>query len=170
MRTFKLNSVSLSCADDRDIPPFPIDIEIIEEDTWQLMAADTAAAELDEHPIRLMTSLIDQQPVPPGEVIDKGNQWRPVIFNLDEDPPCRPEWVKSALDRVVDLIEERGINSLSMPLPAYQQHCLSSRSAIRLLLDSLKAVPADKPLNIWLKIPRTALEQVTQELGQQISP
>jgi hypothetical protein len=170
VKTFKLNSVILSCANDLEIPPFSIDIEIVEEDTWQLMAADNAAAELDEHPIRLMTSLIDQQPMTPGDVIEKGNQWRTVIFNLDEDPPCRPEWVKTALERIVELVMQHGINSFSMPLPALQHHCLSPRSATRLLLDNLKTVPADKPLNVWLRTPQTALKQVMQELEQQISP
>jgi hypothetical protein len=170
VRAFKLNSVILSCANDLEIPPFPIEVDIVEEDTWQLMAADTVATDLDEHPIRLMTSLIDQQPATPGEVIEKGNQWRTVIFDLDEDPPCRPEWVKTALERVMELIVQHGINSLSMPLPAYQQHCLSCRSATRLLLDSLQMLPADKSLSVWLKIPGSGLEQVISELERQISP
>lgn len=45
----------------------------------QVLSADPAIRETDEHPIRLVTSLIDQQPLSVGEVFTSGHSWKAVI-------------------------------------------------------------------------------------------
>ena len=131
------------------------------------MAADTTARDFDEHPIRLMTSLIDQKPLSPGEAVIKDKQWRAVLYDLDEEPSCRHEWIRQALGQIVHLIDSKDINSISISLPGVRYDCIGWRLSLELLLSELVAKPGMKPLKIWLMIPQDMMAPVTRELAKQ---
>lgn len=165
MHSFHSDQVELICVSDDEKLPDIIDAEIIEEDTWQVLAADTTARDLDEHPIRLMTSLIDQKPLSPGEVVIKGKQWRAVIYDLDEDPPCNREWTRKALERIHHLLKKQNIDNISVSLPGIRYGCLEWRPSLALVLSELAISPGNKTLKIWLQIPRNRMTDVTRELA-----
>ncbi len=165
MQSFHFDQTELICISDDEKLPDIIDAEIIEEDTWQVLAADTTAGDLDEHPIRLMTSLIDQKPLSPGDVVIKGKQWRAIIYNLDEDPPCNDEWTRQAYNQVHNLVEKKDIRSVSVSLPGVRYGCLEWRSSLALVLSELTINPGKKPLKIWLQVPRSRVADVVRELA-----
>ena len=156
--------MQLICCSDEEKSAFIAEAEIVEEDTWQLMAADITARETDEHPIRLMTSLIDQKPLTPGEVIIRRNEWRAVIFDLDAEPPCTPEWIRKALQHISHLLVSNAISSISLSLPGIRYSCLGWQTSINLVLAELVQASNQIPLVICLYIPSNYLDSVTREL------
>ena len=54
--------------------PFEVEAIAFEEDTWLVMSADPKICEPQEHPIRLMTDLIETQPEPVGSVLIQDSQ------------------------------------------------------------------------------------------------
>jgi hypothetical protein len=162
--SFQFGTVRLICCSEKENPAFIAEAEVVEEDTWQLMAADIAAQETDEHPIRLMTSLIDQKPLTPGEVIIRDKQWRAVIFDLDADPPCTPEWVRKALQHIRQLVVDNAISSISLSLPGIRYGCLEWQISINLVLTELIQVSNQISLDVCLYIPANYLTCVTREL------
>jgi len=160
----RIESVEIYVADDSVKPLIPIDVQIIEEDTWQVLSADASARETDEHPIRLMTSLIDQQPLPVGEVIVSGHRWKAVIADFDQDTMCKREWIDLALQHIHQLTRVKRVKSLQMPLLGYKHGWLTSEESLESLVYSIRN---NKPLQvkrIWLTVTGSILSQVEELL------
>lgn len=97
-------------------PPFPVAMQVIEEDTWRVLSAAPSLKGADTHPVRVMTGLIDQEARQAGEVLVRGRRCLAIIYDLDHDPICRPEWIRQAMGRILERVEEDGIRSLALPL------------------------------------------------------
>ncbi len=65
-------------------PPFDVDAIAYEEDTWLIMSADPKICQPEEHPIRLMTDLINAQPETVGSVRVQGRN--PLRFLASNAP------------------------------------------------------------------------------------
>ena len=87
----------------REDPPFAIDVEVFEEDTWLALSTNTDIIRSPDHPVRVMTRVWEAQPENPGSVTVKlGPPARllAVVHDLDAEPSCTEEWVESALYEV----------------------------------------------------------------------
>ena len=83
--------------------PFEVDALAVEEDTWLIMSAEPTMGDLQEHPIRLMTDLIEARPKPVGSVVVQGRNpmhFMAIVHDVNQDPTCREEWVHSALHAI----------------------------------------------------------------------
>ncbi|MGD2082650.1 MAG: hypothetical protein PVF91_06775 [Chromatiales bacterium] len=144
-------------------PPFPVDTRIVEEDTWRLLSPDPALRPTTEHPIRLMTDLVHDEPAAPGTVLVGRHRWRAVVYDLDRQPICRPEWVAAALGRLLALARERGRRSLALPLLGCRHGPLSWQESLGLLLEAL-AASGPPPERIWVQVGRGLLGPALEAL------
>lgn len=97
--------------------PFDIQAVVIEEDTAMVLSADTNIRIYDEHPIRLMTSLLDHKPEPPGTIVIKGMSpycFYAIVHDFDQNPSFREDWVISAIDVALLKCADLGIQVLAM--------------------------------------------------------
>lgn len=160
----RIESVEIYVADDSVKPLIPIDVQIVEEDTWQVLSADASAKETDEHPIRLMTSLIDQQPLPVGEVIVSGHRWKAVIADFDQDDMCKREWIDLALQHIHQLTGVKQVKSLQMPLLGYKHGWLTCEESLESLVHSIRINKPHPVKRIWLSVTGAALPEVERLL------
>ncbi|MDY7037104.1 MAG: hypothetical protein SV375_13190, partial [Thermodesulfobacteriota bacterium] len=103
----------------QDRPPFLVDAIAAEEDTFLILSADTRIREPNEHPVRLLTRLIETQPETPGSVLVKGgNPLRllAIIHDFNQEPSWREEWIRSSLECIFREIESRRLESIALPL------------------------------------------------------
>jgi len=100
-------------------PLFRVQVLAFEEDTWIIMSANPKTCEPEEHPIRMMTQMIETHPEKVGTVLVRGNnpvRFLAIVHDVDQEPTCREEWVESALMEMFLNAEHLGIQSIGLPL------------------------------------------------------
>lgn len=137
-------------------PPFKVDAIAFEEDTWLMMSADPEIAEPPEHPIRLMTDLIEAQPQPVGSVVVKGKnplQFLAIVHDVNQDPTWREEWVERSLENIFKESEQRMLQAIGLPLLGTKHGRLEKKRFISLLSRVLKQIPFKHLKHLWLVAP-----------------
>jgi hypothetical protein len=162
--TITLGSFQIYLVSESIDPSFDIDVQVVEEDTWQVLSADTTAREIDEHPIRLMTELIEQKPLAVGDVHISGPRWRVVIVDFDQEPVCQPAWLRLSLKHLFERVEEQDIRSLSMPLLGIQHGHIPVNDSLALLLDTISPLQLEVDCRIWLTVPQDSLAVARKKL------
>ena len=152
MQPFRIGRFEVIASTHRK-PPFPVVATLFEEDTWRVLSAETEVRPNYEHPVRLMTDLVFDQPAQPGAVLVRGKRWLAIVYDLDCDPPCREIWVRQALMDALERAATHGIHSLAMPLLGSLHGCISWQRSLALILASLRwsKAPVD-PVRVWLQI------------------
>ncbi len=100
-------------------PPFAVDAQVFEEDTHLVLSAPARLPDPPEHPIRVMTAVLEERGVAPGTVIVR--EGRPlrllaVVHDLAEDPTWHEDWIRSAFAEVFAIVEKRRLTALALPL------------------------------------------------------
>lgn len=157
---FRIGSVRLTCGDSETSPAFTVDVQVVEEDTWQVISADPTIREIDEHPIRLMTGLIDQKPLTIGDVVVKGKRWHVVVYDFDQEPICRREWVETALQQVLNTAENNKVSAIAIPLLGCAHDCLTWDQSLGLLIDLLQKTSTASLQRVWLTVDASHLDAV----------
>ncbi len=166
-RAHRFGSVTIVAGTHGD-PPFQPEVEVLEEDTWRLLSAPADASPAAEHPVRLMTALIDDRPARPGSVLADGRRWLAVVYDLDQDPVCREEWVSQALDELLRTAARRRCRSLALPLLGHAHGGLHWKRSLALLDGALRNPSQLSPssLRIWLQLPDELLAAASAILSE----
>jgi len=163
-RPIRLGSILVTPATTHE-PPFPVQASVLEEDTWRLLSAPNVAVPQEEHPVRLMTDLVDDRPALPGKVLIQSARWLAIVHDVERTPTCREIWVRSALKRVLELTAQRHYHSLALPLLGSVYGCLDWRRSLTLVIESLNnAVVFEPTLRIWLLVPAAHHKEIRQSL------
>lgn len=138
-----------------DAPPYPVDAAAFEEDTHLVLSAPAELPERPEHPIRVMTAVLEERPVPAGSVVVQNG--RPVrllavVHDLSEDPTWREEWVASALAEILRHCERHRLAALALPLLGTRHGGLAPERFVELLRGALLAAPGSVA-RLWLVVP-----------------
>ena len=148
----RLAGVALLAAPETE-PPFPVDVRMVEEDTWRILSPPPELPMPSEHPVRIMTDLIEDRPSLPGSVLVGRHQWRAVVYDLDDDPICREDWVAAAFEQTLRRARERGCRSLAVPLLGATHGPLTHLHALSILLAALRRAPRSQcPHRIWVQV------------------
>lgn len=137
-------------------PPFEIDARVFEEDTWLVMSAAPKIAEPPEHPIRLMTDLIEAQPEPVGSVLVRGKnpmRFLAIVHDVNQEPTWQESWIENALMAVFKEAEDRRLQAIGLPLLGTLHGRLEKRRFILLLSRVLKQTPFNHLKYLWLMVP-----------------
>lgn len=140
-----------------DDPPFAIDGQVFEEDTWLAMSTELDVIRSPDHPVRVMTLAWEAKPENPGSVtVKRGPPARllAVVHDLDAEPSCTEEWVESALYEVFMSCTKHRLHALKLPLLGSKHGNLPATRFMALLRRSLqRAVDEDGSLplrRLWL--------------------
>jgi hypothetical protein len=138
----------------RGQPPFPIDALVVEEDTYLVLSADARAGEPHpEHPIRVMTSLLEVEPKQPGTIVARDRaplELAAIVHDLDEEPSWREEWIVSALDHALAEAERRQLRSLGLEMLGAIHGRLERPRFLQILRQALQRADPHRLERIWL--------------------
>lgn len=137
-------------------PPFGIDAKVYEEDTWLIMSADPKVCEPQEHPIRLMTDLMNARPEPVGSVLVEGKnplRFLAVVHDVDQDPTWKEEWVEKALVNIFQEAEQRRLRAIGLPMLGTLHGRLEYRRFTELLGQALMQTTLKHLRRLWLLSP-----------------
>ncbi len=152
-------------------PPFHVEALAFEEDTWLILSADPKFYEPEEHPIRLMTELIEAQPEPVGSVLVKGHspiRFLAVVHDVDQEPTWREEWVESALNEIFKKAEQRRLRSIGLPMLGTLHGRLDKQRFVVLLARALRQTPFNHLRSLWLVTPAGAGLDIIESLESMV--
>lgn len=140
-------------------PPFPVDAVVIEEDTGLVLSAEVAVDfGKDEHPIRVMTDLLDFETVSPGSIVVQegvGQEGTPckilaVIADFDVSPPVQEIWVRDALTSALRECDERILSRVAIQMLGTRYNASAESAFIEIYRDVTRELPLVHVRQVWL--------------------
>lgn len=147
-------------------PPFFPDYELIEEDTWRVLGAGRKFHEVKEHPVRLMTGVIDQAAMETGTCFRRGRRVFMVMHDIEQDPVCRTEWIEAALARAFRCVDRQQGVTLSMQAPGIEHGHLALANSLEVLTGALRCAECEHLGRVWLQLPRPQIDPAAALLDQ----
>ena len=146
----------------REQPPFAVDAIVVEEDTYLVLSSDPRAGEPHpEHPIRVMTSLLEVEPKAPGTIVVRERsplELAAIVHDLDEEPSWREDWIVSSLDRAIAEAERRKLHSLGLEMLGAIHGRLERPRFLQILRQALQRSDPRQLERIWLIPPGSKQE------------
>ncbi|UCF20333.1 MAG: hypothetical protein JSU87_02695 [Gemmatimonadota bacterium] len=97
-----------------------VEAVVVEDDTFHVLSPLPVAREEHVPGGWLLRQALEARPATPGSVeIEEGEpilRLVAVVYDLQEEPPSREEWVAAALDGVLQEANRLGIRTLALPL------------------------------------------------------
>ena len=144
--------------------PHPIDVRLFEEDTHMVLTVDPVMRYTEEHPIRLMTRVLETKPKRPGSVIVNNGSWYAIIHDLDAEPTCKLEWISKAYMAALRLAEKKKVQRLGLPLLGSEHGILSPGESINLLIDAITSISIKHLRIILILVPRSRISDTSEYL------
>lgn len=137
--------------------PFPVDAVVLEEDTFLVLSAPPQPTEPQtEHPIRMMTALMEVEPRPPGSIVVRERtpvEILAIVHDLDSEPSWREEWIAEALDHVFAECERRRITHLGLEMLGTVHGSLQRPRFLQVLRRALARTESKTLERVWLIAP-----------------
>jgi hypothetical protein len=133
--------------------PFAVEALVFEEDTWLVMSANPTICEPEEHPIRLMTELIEAEPESVGSLrVKNGNPMRflAIVHDVNQEPTWKEAWIEDALISVFREAEQRKLSAIGLPLLGTRHGRLEKSRLAAILGRVLKQTGFRHLKRIWL--------------------
>jgi hypothetical protein len=135
-------------------PPYEVDAVIEEEDRHLVLSAPPVIPERTEHPIRVMTDLLEAEPLPLGSVVVRG-ETRPrrllaIVHDLNLDPSATRESVALALSNVGTELERLSVRRARFPLLGAVHGVLDPRDSASLIRAQLVDRPPKGLEHVWI--------------------
>jgi hypothetical protein len=137
-------------------PPFDVDAVVYEEDTYLVLSADPKVREPKDHPVNIMTKLIETTPETPGSVLVRGKhplRFLAIIHDFNQEPTWREEWIASALDGIFQEAETRKLTSVALPMLGCLHGSLDRQRFFGLLWRAITQSTQRHLKRIWLITP-----------------
>ena len=144
-----------------ELPPHVVTVD--EQDTYRLLAPTKILPALQEHPIRVHTDLIEQQPVAVGTVLKRNSCLIVVVYDVDATPITRAEWIRSAYRDLLHYGANQRLSELAVPLLGCRYGVVDHRASCRLLLEAVRSGGYDP-----LAIATIRLRLEPQQLGDTV--
>jgi hypothetical protein len=143
-------------------------IQVQEEDTWRVLSSDISINEQrQQHPVRVMTDLLDQEPSRPGNVLIHGPHWYAINYDLDQSPICQPQWLRESMSTILLKAEENNISSLCIPLPGVAHGHISLSDSVAIIIDVIQAHQPERPISLWIRTQAENIHALWQQLKAQ---
>ena len=138
-------------------PPFAIDALVREEDTFLVLSGEPDAhGPGSDHPIRLMTALLDVEPHRPGSIVVRERsplEMLAIVHDLAEEPSWTEGWISDALIAVIDEAEKRKLRTIGLEMLGTVHGKLQRPRFLQLLRQALRRSDPQSLERIWLIAP-----------------
>lgn len=161
VNTIKLAIVPVSTS------PLPAEVRVFEEDTHLVLTVDPVMRYTEEHPVRLMTRVMEAKPKKPGSIVTNNASWYAVVHDLDAEPTWRREWISQAYQTTLTLAEKKIIRKLGLPLLGSVHGKLPPADSLDLLIDAVKSLSFQHLKKILILTPQYEIQDTITCLQNQ---
>jgi hypothetical protein len=158
-----VNNLSLAIIPDSH-PSLPVDIRVFEDDTHLVLTVDPVMRYTEEHPIRLMTKIMETKPRKPGSIITNSNRWYAIIHDLDAEPSWRHKWIEDAYLAALKLGETKHVQRIRLPLLGSVHGNFSPERSLEILIQVIKSLTFQHLNKILILVPHQDCEKTKQYL------
>jgi hypothetical protein len=148
-RPASINGIKIAISS-LDSPPFPVDVTVFEEDTNLVLTVAPEYTYQEEHPIRLMTSIMESPRYTPGTVVRHSDRWYAVVIDLDREPVIEGKWCKEALDNIFQMVRQHRITSLAIPILGTVHGRLDVDEQLKMILEKLNTQKSLPLKSLWI--------------------
>jgi hypothetical protein len=153
-----------------DGPPFTVDALVMEQDRDLLLDPDRTLKDPGESIKRLLKSIEDTKPQPPGTVVVRGRQtpycFLAIVHDFAVEPSWKEAWVTTALDAIFSAAAARRLRSIGLPLLGTVYGRLERRRSVELLERSLARGRPEGLERLWLLVPSASDPTLLQPLRE----
>ena len=152
-----------------DHPPFPVEAVVFEEDTYLVLSAGWEQIESDDHPVVILTEALEAQPEEPGSVVvheDSPLRFLAVVYDIDQEPSWREEWVERALEGIFREAERRRLQTIALPFMGTKHGSLEKERFLLLFRKFLERNRSPYPLRVWLTLPENISPKIIDLLDE----
>lgn len=141
-------------------------ISVHEEDNYGLLSSPPQVSfPIIVHPVRLYTELYDFSPYKLGSLRILGNKILAIVVDVEQDPPCRSEWVREALEHLFAHAAKLKAPALSLPLLGHVHGGLQWDTSLGLISEALFENRNCLPPRISLRMSRRYMERAYRRLA-----
>ena len=158
-----INTITLAIIQNSS-SPLPVDVRVFEEDTHLVLTNDGVIRYTEEHPIRLMTEIMETKPQKPGSIITNNARWYAIVHDLDAEPSWRLQWIKDAYLATLKLGETKRVQKLGLPLLGSVHGDLPPEQSLEILIQIIKPLTFQHLKNILLLVPSQDCEKIKKYL------
>ena len=136
--------------------PFPVDAIVLEEDTYMVLSARPEVPPVADHPIRVMTAVLDVEPHELGVVIVRpGRPTRllAVVHDLDREPSTTVACLRRALREALAAAGRLRARAIRLPLVGSELGGLDPSQSLSLIDEALAERAPETLRRVWIVEP-----------------
>lgn len=136
-----------------DSPALGVQVTLYEEDGFLVLSAPPEVNQPADHPVRLWTSLMEEEPRPCGSVLWRQHDLLAVVHQLDRDPSLDAHAIETCWRDAFAMAYQRGYEKLRAQLLGTIHAAMEVEEALAYLYQALER-SEQRPKGLWLSSPR----------------
>lgn len=114
-------------------PPTP-EVVVVEDDTCLVLGADPAFRDPGEHPVRVLTAALEQEPTSVPTLLRRGGRCHIVVHDLDASPTTDAETVQAAWSLLLEHLAAEQVSAARVSLLGCRTGALTPEESLGALL------------------------------------
>jgi hypothetical protein len=140
----------------RDHPPFTCQAMVQEQDTLLILGEQSEITDPGK-PAWYLANFLERSPAHvPGSVVVRGQapvQLLAIVHDVDQEPTCTAATVQQAIHALFQVVQDKNISSLALPLLGTVHGRLTVQESLQLLHVALLANQPPCLRQLWLMLP-----------------
>ena len=151
---------------DSESLPYSAEVMVFEEDTNLILTADREIHYQEEHPIRLMTDIMNARKHRPGSLVVKDKSWYAVVIDVNAETMCQPLSVSEAYINVFAHLNSKKIVSAGIHLLGLIHGKMPINQAVNLFLGGLNTQNINCLKHIWVVVSTADIKATRKAIAQ----
>jgi hypothetical protein len=159
------NGVQVTVIDNESLP-YSAEVMVFEEDTHLILTADREIHYQEEHPIRLMTDIMNARKNRLGSLVVNDRSWYAVVIDVNAETMCQPQSVSEAYINVFAHLNSKKIVSAGMHLLGLIHGKMVINQAVNLFLGGLHTQNINCLRHIWVVVSTADIKATRKAIAQ----
>jgi len=164
-KSFEIRGVNVVVTTRKDLSS-PFGAMVFEEDTNLILTVDKETRFQEQHPIKLMTEIINAPHHSPGTLVLNDQNWYAVVIDINAEPMCNSEWIAGVYIEMFKQLDKRKILKAGIHLLGSIHGNMPVKKSVKIFLDILQMEPIKYTKNINLIVHETDLRDVGVEVSK----
>lgn len=152
--------------------PYKPDVIVTEQDSWLVLGEQTVLRD-DNRPAWVQANQLEDTPgYAPGTVMSRPGipaRLVAIVYDLEQQPLCRPEWVETALFAILQYCHVHDLAHLQIPLLGFRHGGIGLEQFVIVLESVLLQYSETNPTTVMIALPDEVLRRQLLKLLKQDS-
>lgn len=164
-KNISCNGVQMTVIDNESLP-YSAEVMVFEEDTHLILTADREIHYQEEHPIRLMTDIMNAGKNSLGSLVVNDRSWYAVVIDVNAETMCHPQSVSQAYKNVFAHLKSKKIVCAGMHLLGLIHGKMVINQAVNLFLGGLHTQNINCLRHVWVVVPTADIKATRSAMAR----